>query len=1113
MRFRRRLLGSGAWRLWAAQSQRRAGRVAAAETDSRKALASRRDSGKALAELGKLLLRERRFEEAVEVWRRSVAVSPHASGPAFQLARALHRSGHLEQAAEQYLRVVGIDRDHEKACAALEQLMRRFLRSERSNNAAANAVPRIAEQLLELQPYSLSARQCTEAIARAIAEAAATLPPDLALARFELALRLADELPEALRGAAECLERLHRLDESTRLWERFARAYPAAVEPRLQLDRLRALLGPSKRGVFLAFARRLWRRLSLALASRGPGKSSLAHARRLLRLADPASAVSGRAMLGDLLSQAHSAFNEGNFDQTEALLRRILGVDVREPAALSLLSRLCLRRRQWAKAATSLKALSLIRPSEARRVAQSALSGGADDCQIWLLLAEIHAASDETAEAAAALGRIAEAATAPAGVGVAAARLACRIGRNEDARRLYERAEACDPSENLAIEIARFYSAARLDEDAIARWRGLLGLARVTVEAINQITRIRYLQSRFTDVVQFVQAHAGELFDAIEGRSAHEQNGLILVVYRYAQCADQLGNEAALLWLLERLDAANPNAPVTCALRARLLDRLGKKGAAEEELAKAAASPAIIAPEVQMDTRAELCVHAVRYGLYGEAYQEYARIKDQVSQPTNPYYGSFQTLCAIHSRYGGDSGALYPECLLRDILAAADSDPIGYDAVARRVMMVSGSLGQGGGEKQTVTVARSLVERGASPHLFLAVRSLDWRPADDFFVPVVNAIELDWRAYGTDWLQVSNLTRSLPELQGRSALAEAIDLLPHNYREELIRATRCILDIRPQTVHVWQDMPVVAVACLLSGVPRFFIHRGSLSPEYWQFNDYQWHTHFRPMQFIYRHLVNTPEFFFLNNSDVGCRTDANWIGVPRDGRFRVLYNAVQFESLGEDLGPNLERRREVGIPDSALVVGGSFRLAAVKRPLLWMEAAKRVLAALPEVHFLIIGGGEMTDEIIAYAASHGFSSRLHLPGRVADVGAWYRAMDVKLLTSEREGIPNAIIEAQHFGVPVVATDVGGISEALDQGKTGYVVKDATARNFADRVIAILSDGAWRRRARRLAPEFVHERFSLDRVLSQLEGYYGWKEADPDPAACAQERTVGAPSLR
>ena len=184
-------------------------------------------------------------------------------------------------------------------------------------------------------------------------------------------------------------------------------------------------------------------------------------------------------------------------------------------------------------------------------------------------------------------------------------------------------------------------------------------------------------------------------------------------------------------------------------------------------------------------------------------------------------------------------------------------------------------------------------------------------------------------------------------------------------------------------------------------------------------------------------------------------------------------------------------RREIGVPDDVNLVGGSFRIMPVKRPMYWIEAARRIREAVPGTHFLIIGDGDMTDEVAAYAAEHGFSDALHLPGRVSNVGDWYRAMDVKLLTSEREGIPNALIEAQHFGVPIIATAVGGIHEAIDIGKTGYVVSgDEGPGVYADKMIEVLLDRDWHDRARLLAPDFVHNKFSLDRVLERLMAYYG-----------------------
>jgi len=190
------------------------------------------------------------------------------------------------------------------------------------------------------------------------------------------------------------------------------------------------------------------------------------------------------------------------------------------------------------------------------------------------------------------------------------------------------------------------------------------------------------------------------------------------------------------------------------------------------------------------------------------------------------------------------------------------------------------------------------------------------------------------------------------------------------------------------------------------------------------------------------------------------------------------------------VGRNLDLRRSLGVPDDAPLIGGAFRMQPVKRPLFWAEAARLIREAVPEAHFLIIGDGAMAEDVAAYARHHGFSDRMHLPGRVADVGAWYRAMDLKLLTSEREGTPNAIIEAQHFGVPVVATDVGGIPEAMQSGVTGALVPGQSPAEYAEAAIRILRDPVWHAAARRHARDYVHRMFSLDSVVDQLIDLYG-----------------------
>ena len=932
---------------------------------------------------------------------------------------------------------------------------------------------------------ALESQQLSEVVAIALTALAGEFmdrAPDLALMHFDMALTLVPELPAAMRGAAACHERLGRHGEALAIWDRLAGLYPDSVEIALYRERVASHL-ERQRGSDGAIAT--------------PPAIDASVIQMADMEADRDRPVASRIEL--LLREAKRAFDSGKLETALAFAQRSLALDESNADALSLIVRALPQHGRWADALPLVRTLARTHPEDARPIVNSLLTISAGAAPVWLLSAEIDAAAGDTRTAADCLRHIVPENSATSGDLVGAARFAEKIGLFEEASRLYRHALENYPSNHLILEMARFQTRAERFDDAIEMWSRLLEARETAVEAASNIGRIYGVLEKPQAIIDFVRDRGVQLFADIDRRTTWELNSIVRIFGRYQQSCISCDDRQSILWLIDLLNSVSPAGSRASFLRARLLDSLGRKSDAEEQLRLAGGDKSPQSAEESINAVGEWCLHNLRYGHFGKAYPHRDFITTASLNPESPYHHSFRVFADLLERDTLNEETLYPEDLLEEVVERSNPAAINYRAVPANVMMVVGSLGQGGGEKQTVTVLRRMLAQGDGAKLFLAIRTIDRRPSDDFFLATIQTMNLRWAVYGSDWNRVHRSSELLPELSNDQSLASAIDLLPHSAREELLRISRLILDQRPHTVHIWQDMPIVAVACVLCGVPRFFIHRGSLSPDYWQFNDYQWHTHFRPMQFVYRHLAHRQGFFFLNNCDVGCRTDANWIGVPRDDRFRVLYNAVEFNSLGAADGPNLTLRRELGIPDAAPVLGGSFRVVAVKRPLMWIETAWLVLRELPDAHFVIIGGGDLTDAVIAYAERQGFRARLHMPGRVNDVGSWYRIMDVMLLTSEREGIPNAIIEAQHFGVPVVATDVGGISEAIDLGRTGHAISDADPIRFAKAVTDILTDIVWRERARSLAPQFVHDRFSLEGVLSQLAGYYGW----PSKSGCAE----------
>ena len=116
-----------------------------------------------------------------------------------------------------------------------------------------------------------------------------------------------------------------------------------------------------------------------------------------------------------------------------------------------------------------------------------------------------------------------------------------------------------------------------------------------------------------------------------------------------------------------------------------------------------------------------------------------------------------------------------------------------------------------------------------------------------------------------------------------------------------------------------------------------------------------------------------------------------------------------------------------------------FRLEAEKRPLLWVETAALLARQVPDMHFVIFGQGSMREEVLRAAERQGIAARLTLAGVTSDVLSAMSIMDVFLLASFGEGLPNVLLEAQWVGTPVVVTDVGGAKEAVEPGVTGWPI--------------------------------------------------------------------------
>jgi glycosyltransferase involved in cell wall biosynthesis len=278
---------------------------------------------------------------------------------------------------------------------------------------------------------------------------------------------------------------------------------------------------------------------------------------------------------------------------------------------------------------------------------------------------------------------------------------------------------------------------------------------------------------------------------------------------------------------------------------------------------------------------------------------------------------------------------------------------------------------------------------------------------------------------------------------------------------------------------------MAVVAALLAGVPRVILCCRSVRPD----NPRRRLRRF--MKEAYQAVLEHPSVVMSNNSRAGADDYAEWLGIDPE-RVEVVYNGIDFDRLDRNAKPEEteQARRELGIPDDAPVLGGVYRMSEEKRPLLWLDVAAAVARENPDVHFVICGDGPMRDEMAKHAANLGIGDRVHMPGAQSNIGSWFKMMDVVMLTSRHEGLPNVLLEAQSLGVPVVAPDVGGMSEVVEQGVTGWTIRNADADKLAERVLFCLSDREWRATAVDRAPRFVRERFGIQTMLRRNLEVYG-----------------------
>lgn len=397
-----------------------------------------------------------------------------------------------------------------------------------------------------------------------------------------------------------------------------------------------------------------------------------------------------------------------------------------------------------------------------------------------------------------------------------------------------------------------------------------------------------------------------------------------------------------------------------------------------------------------------------------------------------------------------------------------------------KIILLNSSLAWGGAERQIVTTLVGLKKRGYTD-IELWCEHLFDRPDHDFYLADLESAGVKVKVIDPRDCELNDED----EKQVENAVLAGLPKFEVWHKQLILKLALELYRERPYVVHAWQDSTSInaGYAAAIVGVPRIVLGSRNMAP-------YHFPYYANYMASSYRDLGKYKNVSFTNNSKQGATDYSKWLHFESD-KFSVIHNGIDTERFGGVTNEEVRAyKRRLAIPDGCLLVGSVFRFYREKDPILWVKTAKILSQRFENIRFLIIGTGPMKTEIEKLSKKWKIDHLLHMPGIDKNPKVAVSSMDVFLLTSRQEGTPNVLIEAQLCGVPVVATNVGGVSDTVLDGETGWIVNRRTPKRLASAVTMLLSDEELREHAGTRAVQFSRERFDQNRMLDRTLNLYG-----------------------
>jgi glycosyltransferase involved in cell wall biosynthesis len=208
----------------------------------------------------------------------------------------------------------------------------------------------------------------------------------------------------------------------------------------------------------------------------------------------------------------------------------------------------------------------------------------------------------------------------------------------------------------------------------------------------------------------------------------------------------------------------------------------------------------------------------------------------------------------------------------------------------------------------------------------------------------------------------------------------------------------------------------------------------------------------------------------------------------REDKVMVIYNGIDTDRFLNSDGNAIQA--EFSIPSDTLVIGTIGRLTFQKGQKYLIEAVSKIKEKFPRIMLLIVGDGPMKDGLRNYAKTLGLNEHVIFTGSRRDIPALLAAMDIFVLPSLWEGLPNALLEAMAAAKPIIATDIPSIREIVSSEEIGILIPSENSDAIANSIELVLNNKTLSENLSKAAKERAFFSFTIkitvNRYLSLFE---------------------------